>query len=105
MSRSKLIIGIPAYGRTFTLASSQKGVHAPGSSPLALHRTPFRLLLLVNGAGYPGRYTKTRGFLSYYEVRLEMGSAHDAHTSLRSARKIVRNTGKRYGSKPRNHGT
>jgi hypothetical protein len=25
---------------------------------------------LANGPGYPGRYTKTRGFLSYYEVNI-----------------------------------
>ncbi|CAF1972404.1 unnamed protein product [Rotaria magnacalcarata] len=49
--REKLLIGIPAYGRSFTLASRQKGLHAP-----------------VSGPGYPGRYTKTRGFLSYYEI-------------------------------------
>ncbi|CAF1206330.1 unnamed protein product [Adineta ricciae] len=49
--REKLLIGIPTYGRSFTLTSSQKGLHAPTSGP-----------------GYPGRYTKTRGFLSYYEV-------------------------------------
>ncbi|CAF3689335.1 unnamed protein product [Adineta steineri] len=49
--REKILIGIPAYGRSFTLASAQKGLHAP-----------------VTGAGYPGRYTKTRGFLSYYEI-------------------------------------
>lgn len=27
-------------------------------------------LYLVSGAGYPGRYTKTRGYLSYYEVKI-----------------------------------
>lgn len=25
---------------------------------------------LANGPGHPGRYTKTRGFLSYYEVNI-----------------------------------
>ncbi|CAF4160680.1 unnamed protein product, partial [Rotaria magnacalcarata] len=49
--RNKLIIGIPAYGRSFALSSRQTSLHAP-----------------ANGPGYPGRYTKTRGFLSYYEV-------------------------------------
>ncbi|CAF0915702.1 unnamed protein product [Rotaria sp. Silwood1] len=49
--RGKIIIGIPAYGRSFTLSSRQTSLHAP-----------------ANGPGYPGRYTKTRGFLSYYEV-------------------------------------
>ncbi|CAF4486412.1 unnamed protein product [Rotaria sp. Silwood1] len=49
--RQKILIGIPAYGRSFTLASRQKGLHAP-----------------VNGPGFPGRYTKTRGFLAYYEI-------------------------------------
>ncbi|UJR30602.1 hypothetical protein I4U23_018127 [Adineta vaga] len=51
VSREKLIIGIPAYGRSYTLSTEQKGLHAP-----------------TNGPGYPGQYTKTRGFLSYYEV-------------------------------------
>ncbi|UJR15986.1 hypothetical protein I4U23_002905 [Adineta vaga] len=49
--REKILIGIPTFGRSFTLTSSQKGLHAP-----------------VNGPGYPGRYTKTRGFLSYFEI-------------------------------------
>ncbi|CAF1022242.1 unnamed protein product [Adineta ricciae] len=49
--RGKIVIGIPAYGRSYTLSSEQKGLHSP-----------------TNGPGYPGQYTKTRGFLSYYEV-------------------------------------
>ncbi|XP_032074166.1 chitotriosidase-1-like isoform X2 [Thamnophis elegans] len=47
----KIILGIPAYGRTFTLSTSQNGVKAPTSGP-----------------GTPGVYTKERGFLSYYEI-------------------------------------
>lgn len=48
----KIILGIPAYGRTFTLSTSQNGVKAPTSGP-----------------GTAGVYTKERGFLAYYEVR------------------------------------
>lgn len=47
----KIIMGIPAYGRTFTLSSSQTGRNAPASGP-----------------GTAGPYTKEAGFWSYYEV-------------------------------------
>uniref|UniRef100_A0A8D2L0D8 GH18 domain-containing protein n=1 Tax=Varanus komodoensis TaxID=61221 RepID=A0A8D2L0D8_VARKO len=47
----KIIMGIPAYGRTFTLSSSQTGVKAPASGP-----------------GTPGTYTKEAGFLAFYEI-------------------------------------
>lgn len=50
--KEKLIIGMPTYGRTFTLANTKKyGVHAPAS-----------------GGGKEGKYTKESGFLAYYEV-------------------------------------
>ncbi|CAF0764782.1 unnamed protein product [Didymodactylos carnosus] len=57
--RSKIIIGIPAYGRSFSLRNGENGLHAP-----------------INGPGYPGRYTKTRGFLAYYEI-CEKGQAQN----------------------------
>ncbi|XP_078500822.1 chitotriosidase-1-like [Lissotriton helveticus] len=47
----KLIMGVPTYGRTFTLATADTGVGAPSS-----------------GAGTPGPFTREPGFLSYYEV-------------------------------------
>uniref|UniRef100_A0A6J0TUD3 chitinase n=1 Tax=Pogona vitticeps TaxID=103695 RepID=A0A6J0TUD3_9SAUR len=47
----KIVMGIPAYGKTFTLSSSQTGVNAPAS-----------------GAGTAGTYTREAGLLSYYEV-------------------------------------
>ncbi|XP_026571392.1 chitotriosidase-1-like [Pseudonaja textilis] len=47
----KIILGIPAYGRSFTLSTSQNGVKAPTSGP-----------------GTAGIYTKERGFLAYYEI-------------------------------------
>ncbi|ETE66627.1 Chitinase-3-like protein 2, partial [Ophiophagus hannah] len=47
----KIILGIPAYGRSFTLSTSQNGVKAPTSGP-----------------GTAGIYTKESGFLAYYEI-------------------------------------
>jgi len=50
--KEKLIIGMPVYGRTFTLADpTQFDIGAPAS-----------------GGGDPGRYTGESGFLSYYEI-------------------------------------
>ena len=50
--KEKLIIGMPVYGRTFTLADpSQFDIGAPAS-----------------GGGDAGRYTGESGFLSYYEI-------------------------------------
>ncbi|XP_038604910.1 chitotriosidase-1 [Tachyglossus aculeatus] len=48
---SKLIMGMPTYGRSFTLSSSNTGVGAP-----------------ISGGGTPGTYTREGGMLSYYEV-------------------------------------
>lgn len=51
----KLLMGFPAYGRTFHLLSASKnGLQAASTGP-----------------GSPGKYTKQAGFLAYYEV---MGS-------------------------------
>lgn len=49
---SKLVLGIPLYGRTFLLADSKNfGLNAP-----------------INGPGNPGPLTKTAGFLGYNEI-------------------------------------
>lgn len=49
---SKLIVGIPLYGRTYILADPEDhGLGAP-----------------INGSGTAGPHTKEPGFLSYYEV-------------------------------------
>lgn len=50
--KNKLAIGIPLYAKTFTLQStSRPEIGAP-----------------ISGDGLPGKYTKQRGSLSYYEV-------------------------------------
>lgn len=49
---NKLILGMPTYGRSFSLASSSDtGVGAP-----------------VTGPGTPGPFTREGGLLAYYEV-------------------------------------
>lgn len=48
---SKLVMGIPTFGKSFTLASSDTRVGAP-----------------ISGPGLPGRYTKEEGTLAYYEI-------------------------------------
>jgi len=50
--KNKLVIGMPTYGRSFTLADpGNNGMGAPAS-----------------GAGPPGTYTREEGFYAYYEV-------------------------------------
>lgn len=51
---SKLVLGLGAYGRTFRLKQKTN----PDIKPYAP----------AKGAGLPGNYTGTRGFLSYYEI-------------------------------------
>ncbi|XP_055384185.1 probable chitinase 10 isoform X2 [Condylostylus longicornis] len=50
--KEKLIIGMPTYGRTFTLANTDK--YGPNSP--------------ATGGGKEGIYTKESGFLAYYEI-------------------------------------
>lgn len=50
---SKLVMGIPTFGKSFTLANSETGVGAP-----------------ISGPGLPGRFTKEKGTLAYYEVMI-----------------------------------
>lgn len=51
MPAEKVVMGIPTYGRSFTLASAETAVGAPASGP-----------------GATGPITKSSGFLAYYEV-------------------------------------
>jgi chitinase len=57
------VIGMPVYGRTFTLADSAK----------------FDVGAEVTGGGKAGRYTGEEGFLSYYEI---CDFLHEANTTL-----------------------
>lgn len=49
----KILMGLPAYGRSFTLASAEQ----------------FDIGAPAVGGGLEGRYTIEEGFLAYYEVR------------------------------------
>lgn len=56
--KHKLIVGVPFYGRTYTLGS--KDNHGL--------RAPIKRWDKNNGGGEPGPYTNASGFLAYYEV-------------------------------------
>ncbi|XP_043487176.1 probable chitinase 10 [Polistes fuscatus] len=61
--KEKLMIGMPTYGRSFTLVDQDKfDIGAPAS-----------------GGGIPGNYTNEAGFLSYYEV---CGFLNEENTTL-----------------------
>src|SRR5690348_10960187 len=53
-AREKLIIGMPTYGRTFTLSNPSN----------------YSVNVATKGGGTAGVYTKEGGFLAYYEVLL-----------------------------------
>ena len=52
--RNKLVVGVPTYGRTFTLADGNS--HGMGAA--------------TTGPAPAGKYTGQDGFYSYYEVRV-----------------------------------
>lgn len=55
MNAEKLVLGIPLFGRSYSLAPSS--LPAPGAS--------------ISGWGEEGPYTQTRGLLAFFEVRMK----------------------------------
>lgn len=58
---SKLIMGIPLYGQTFTLGSRWGSQSYSGKNKVGLN------VPAISG-GDAGEYTRANGFLAYYEV-------------------------------------
>jgi GH18 family chitinase len=56
ISKNKILYGLAAYGRTFTVSSSNSA----------------KVGLTANSPGNAGPYTKESGFLSYYEIEEKM---------------------------------
>lgn len=54
MNAEKLVLGVPFFGRTYTLAPST--LPAPGAA--------------ISGWGEEGAYTQTKGLLAYFEVSI-----------------------------------
>ncbi|XP_041771501.1 chitinase-3-like protein 1 [Anopheles merus] len=69
---SKMVLGVPAYGRTFTLANSAvNGLRVPAEGP-----------------GHPGPYTSQYGYIAYHEVCGYLSSATGWHRVWEPIQKI-----------------
>ncbi|XP_076756261.1 putative chitinase 10 [Xylocopa sonorina] len=53
---SKLVMGVPTYGQSFTLSRKPQLQDKPGTG------------VKVSGPGYPGDFTKSAGMLAFYEI-------------------------------------
>lgn len=70
--KEKLIIGMPTYGRSFTLSNSAN----------------FRVHSTASGGGKAGEYTKESGFLAYYEVLSRFAFIYNMNTLQKSQYKL-----------------
>ena len=62
-----MLIGMPTYGRTFTLQDPAE----------------YDIGAAVQGGGKPARFTREEGFASYYEVRPQSCQVWDASSELK----------------------
>jgi chitinase len=61
---SKLVMGMPMYGQSFTVGTSKwnRNRYTSRNGAVGLNAPAL-------DGGEPGEYTRAKGFLSYYEVR------------------------------------
>lgn len=76
--RSKLVLGISTYGRTWKM---DKDSGKSGAAPVT-----------ADGPGEEGTYTKTEGLLAYYEICPHLVESTAATTSLTLYRYLILNT-------------
>ena len=71
--KSKLVMGMPMYGQTFTIGSSDEhGIGAPAP----------------RGGGKKGRFTRQKGFASYYEVRFLLQNSLKVYVGIIFGKRI-----------------
>lgn len=71
---SKIVVGLPFYGQSFTLSSnSEHGLGDP-----------------AKGSGYAGEYTQQPGMLGYYEI-CNRGIIHNKYKCKHSYKNCIKN--------------
>ena len=74
--KNKLVMGMPMYGQTFTIGSSDEhGIGAPAP----------------RGGGKKGRFTRQKGFASYYEVNFLVQHSLKVYVGMKFFRKPICN--------------